>query len=569
MKIYDIYAVQDSTKGNLWYMGFEIGDLNQNTKKIQVTIKNNNKSFYKFELNRFELNTFENEYYYWFKLDNFNPSNPLIKISDLNNSNVQVSESITLISAAARPLLQNPPLVSFNPDYGKIEVKFNPYAKSLAIKNDNGIQIPTLQNNYLDSENKSVKIYDNTQSTAFSVVENFNNSDINLTGDITYLDYKINSEVPFRLFRQNEKNEIFKVATITPGDNYIYVDSVIEQYGVYRYGVQLIDKGIPNSGICWSEEIRCDFEDMILSDGERILRVRYNPQMSTFKTIIQEQKVDTINRQFPFFFRNGNIKYKEFAINGLISYHADEELAFLTEEEKAAFEFEESGKREKTKAASSLASRLYDETYLERKYKLAVEAWLNNGRPKLLRTTTEGTYLIRLMNVSLSPMEQLGRLLHSFSATGYEINKYDDINILCRYGIITPHYSIKNIPTSPVNPSTLTFNLPIGLDSSSNVVLYPIRDFITTLTYKGKKNNNGDMFIYSAVGGIETKRIEIDSSLEENDIVELLNLLTAEINANKYITRAIKQSSKTPITCTITIDYSSVPPASTSGGGAS
>lgn len=562
MVIYDIYAVQDSSKGNLWYMGFEIGALENSTKKIQVTIVNNESSLNEFELNRFELNTFEEDgYYYWFKLElekNFVPINPQISILELNNSNVQVSKSITFISAAAQPLLQNQPSVNFNPDYGKIEVKFNPYAKTLAITKKGAsatqIKIPIQQDNYRDTKATDNKLYLNTQSTIFEEVS-FENATTLDSGDITYLEYKINSEVPFRLFRQNEKNEIFKVATITPEENYTYIDSVIEQYGVYRYGVQLIDTGIPNSGICWSEEIQCDFEDMILSDGERILRVRYNPQMSTFKTVIQEQKVDTINRQFPFFFRNGNIKYKEFAINGLISYHADEELAFLTEKEKAAFKFEESGKREKTKAESSLASRLYDETYLERKYKLAVEAWLNNGKPKLLRTTTEGTYLIRLMNVSLSPIEQLGRLLHSFSATGYEINKCDDINILCRYGVITPHYLTNAISTSEEtsfdNSSTLTFNLPVGLDSSSNVVLYPIRDFITELTYTATEN---DMFIYSTSEGVKTGNLTLNSD---------------NLNINKFITRAIKQSSETPITCTIIIDYSSVFPAPASGGGAS
>lgn len=557
MKIYDIYAVQDSTKENLWYVGFEIGELENSTKKIQITITDD-KYLNKFELNRFELNTFENGYYYWFKLDNFNPTNPEIEISDLNNSNVQVSEAITLISAAAQPLLQNPLLVSFNPDYGKIEVKFNPYAKTLVVAEEvdgvTKIKIPAQQNNYRDAV-ADIKLYSNTQSTTFKKVT-FNNAITLLEpGDITYLEYKIKSDIPFRLFRQNEKNEIFKVATIIPKNNYTYVDSVIEQYGVYRYGVQLIDTGIPNSGICWSEEIQCDFEDMILSDGERILRVRYNPQMSTFKTVIQEQKVDTINRQFPFFFRNGNIRYKEFAISGLISYHADEELAFLTKDEKEDFKFEESGKREKTEAESSLASKRYDETYLERKYKLAVEAWLNNGKPKLLRTTTEGTYLIRLMNVSLSPIEQLGRLLHSFSATGYEINKCDDINILCRYRVITPHYltnaSWTSEETSFDNSSTLTFNLPVGLDSSSNVVLYPIRDFITQLAYTATTD---DMFIYNTSEGVKTGSLTLNSD---------------NLNINKFITRAIKQSSETPITCTITIDYSSVFPASPSEGGAS
>jgi hypothetical protein len=56
----------------------------------------------------------------------------------------------------------------------------------------------------------------------------------------------------------------------------------------------------------------------------------------------------------------------------------------------------------------------------ERAFKLAVLEWLNNGKPKLFRSPAEGNYVVRIMNVSLSPDDKLSRMLHTFSATGYE-----------------------------------------------------------------------------------------------------------------------------------------------------
>jgi hypothetical protein len=47
--------------------------------------------------------------------------------------------------------------------------------------------------------------------------------------------------------------------------------------------------------------------------------------------------------------------------------------------------------------------------------------WLNNGKTKLLKTTAEGNYLVRLLNVSLQPTDSLGRMLHTFNATAIEI----------------------------------------------------------------------------------------------------------------------------------------------------
>jgi hypothetical protein len=60
---------------------------------------------------------------------------------------------------------------------------------------------------------------------------------------------------------------------------------------------------------------------------------------------------------------------------------------------------------------------------------------LNNGEPKLYRSPTEGNYIVRLMNNSLSPMDQVGRMLHSFQTNAYEIADYNYEN-LNNYGFI-------------------------------------------------------------------------------------------------------------------------------------
>ena len=69
----------------------------------------------------------------------------------------------------------------------------------------------------------------------------------------------------------------------------------------------------------------------------------------------------------------------------------------------------------------------------ERKFKLSVLEWLTNGEPKLFRSPAEGNYVVRLMNTSLSPNDTLGRMLHTFSSTGYEIMD-NTIDNLKNYG---------------------------------------------------------------------------------------------------------------------------------------
>ena len=55
--------------------------------------------------------------------------------------------------------------------------------------------------------------------------------------------------------------------------------------------------------------------------------------------------------------------------------------------------------------------------------------WLTDGKPKIFRSPTEGNFIVRLMNVSLTPLDNLGRMLHSFNCTAYEIAEYNYENL--------------------------------------------------------------------------------------------------------------------------------------------
>lgn len=175
--------------------------------------------------------------------------------------------------------------------------------------------------------------------------------------------------------------------------------------------------------------IVADFEDIFLSDGERQLCVKFNPKVSTFKETIQESKINTIGGRFPITFRNGNSRYKEFALAGLLSYEMDNNYLFI--EDKFYLidkETRQSSNQTHTNDGVFLTPGL--RVSLEKQFKLEVLNWLNNGKPKLFRSPTEGNYIIYLTNISLTPNDQLGRMLHSFSAQAYEIAEYNPVNLL-------------------------------------------------------------------------------------------------------------------------------------------
>ncbi|MBO7079309.1 MAG: hypothetical protein J6W64_05815 [Bacilli bacterium] len=137
---------------------------------------------------------------------------------------------------------------------------------------------------------------------------------------------------------------------------------------------------------------------MYLSDATHLLRIRFNPNISTFKPTILESKLDTIGNKYPYIFRNGIVNYKEFALTGLLSYLMDDKNTFLAFEDSIYALLDKSSRPATPGWVRGALIDLTDLTstniHYEKEFKLKVLNWLTNGKPKLLRSPTEGTYIV-------------------------------------------------------------------------------------------------------------------------------------------------------------------------------
>lgn len=302
----------------------------------------------------------------------------------------------------------------------------------------------------------------------------------------------------FRITRASDRDNYFTWDEILrfnltggyPSD-YIFRDFTVEQGVPYRYRIQQynihdvfsnpiyltysLDDEKAGLGKCGEEKIIIpDFEDMFLYDGERQLKIRFNPKVSSFKNTIPEQKIETIGSKYPFIFRNGQVCYKEFPIAGLLTFQSDNTISFFNmEEAEIAGILTPIYGRGRTNTSTPMemfndssghfvgekhstiveypagavirkdheyawvpGSGYEDKEYVEvrqnkdltsenimgeRYFKLKVLDWLSNGEIKLFRSPTEGNYLVRLLNVSMTPQDALGRMIHQFTCTAYEI----------------------------------------------------------------------------------------------------------------------------------------------------
>lgn len=215
-----------------------------------------------------------------------------------------------------------------------------------------------------------------------------------------------------------------------PIDGLLYTDYTVEQGIEYIYALQQYnDNQLYSSKIC-SEPITADFEDCFLFDGTKQLKIKYNMKMNKLNKNLQENKIDTIGSKYPYIFKNGNTEYKDFPIQGLISYFMDDEHLFMKEEELLT--------EEKT------INYTTDNIAQERLFKTKVFDWLTDGNVKLFRSPTEGNFIVRLLKTSLSPEVKLGRLLHNFSCNAYEVADYTGTNLI-NFGFLPQMIQNKNI----------------------------------------------------------------------------------------------------------------------------
>ena len=299
------------------------------------------------------------------------------------------------------------------------------YYIQYSIKTINNLDLSTPRYRVMRKTSINPEIQASIQATL-----NFENGyvDINLIGTKNQYDLETSVTGAFLVSRACSDNDFkiwdeisrFKLQAQNPS-RWLWRDFTVEQGKTYKYAIQQYNDAGLYSNRLESNEIYVDFEHAFLYDGNKQLKINYNTKVSSLKINLLESKIDTIGSRYPYIFRNGNVYYREFPISGLISCLMDEENLFIDEEQSISYE----------KSTDLIGENLYK----ERIFKTKVLEWLTNGEPKIFRSPTEGNFIVRLLNVSLTPTDQLGRMLHTFNCTAYEIADFT-YKVLNEYNFI-------------------------------------------------------------------------------------------------------------------------------------
>lgn len=242
-------------------------------------------------------------------------------------------------------------------------------------------------------------------------------------------------------------------------------DNTVSSLVWYQYSAQFENSAGAFTPVKNSQVFLPEFYDAILSRGEKQYNIKYNYTVSNMKPVVNRAKIDTLGGRYPKFAENAILNYKQFSIKGMISAEADAYQKFL--EKKKVYSGNLNNYYSAYKENSNIkdlarndfqewikdTSRDYPQSNMvgdtsyrfltttendwmwEREFREELVEWLNDGEPKLYRSMPEGSMVVMLTDVNLTPMQGRSRLNWDFTATVYEIAEADSLELLDSLGI--------------------------------------------------------------------------------------------------------------------------------------
>ena len=191
-------------------------------------------------------------------------------------------------------------------------------------------------------------------------------------------------------------------------------DFTIESGVLYKYEITYT-KGSSNY-VTVNRDVISVFDHAFLTGEGTQLCVKFNPNITNYKVNVSDGITTTIGGQYPYINRNGNMYYRSFSLSGTIAYEMDAEHQFATRSSIYGDYIDIYGTYFVNRYFNTRNDRV-----TQRKFRELVMNYLYDDVPKLFRSTPEGNVLVRLTDVTLTPNQQLGRMIYDFSCTATEI----------------------------------------------------------------------------------------------------------------------------------------------------
>lgn len=214
--------------------------------------------------------------------------------------------------------------------------------------------------------------------------------------------------------------------------NINWYDYTVESGIWYQYSAQQINKqGWRSTIIQTNNYVMINPQDLFLLHGGKQLKIRFDPQVNNFSHTLAESLNQTIGSKYPYIIRNGNVNYRTFTLSGTISAFMDIRQNLMEASKKDLYGSYLNNYQDYNNMNNI---NLYKDTIYEKKFRDKVIEFLYANNVKLFKSDTEGNILVKLMNITFSPNNDLSRHIYSFSCTAYQVDEFTYQNCV-KYGV--------------------------------------------------------------------------------------------------------------------------------------
>jgi hypothetical protein len=349
------------------------------------------------------------------------------------------------------------------------------------------------------------------------------------------------------------------LTTTTSSKKYFY-DYFIEPGMLYKYKFQSATINSSGDIISRGASTTTSIQPQIIPDftgsflyGKNDIQINfiYNGQLSGLREVKKDAFIETIGGKFPFIIRNSNLGYKQFNFTALITHVSDptRSLGGLTYTELLSNLKRDSdnnyilsldaknrdineryedyilnGPNIFTSSTSSYATlsiygknNINQQNYLQRSDNFLVEKqfrkkiidWLSNGEAKVFKSDTEGLILVKLTDITFEPVNELGRVLYSFSCTMTQIGELTYENLI-KYGLKKKKYdkddlyllsNINDFPVSWIQNSYYPSSQYFYVTDTNEIRFYLVQTTGTTGTTTPSSIQNDVSATYTSSSG--------------------------------------------------------------------
>ena len=270
--------------------------------------------------------------------------------------------------------------------------------------------------------------------------------------------------------------------SVEMGEDYQYIACYVDVDGkVIGTVVDVYDWGYENPGYARLMDMDAT---VFLTTRKHQLRLQGGVNVTSLKRNTNDNFQTTIGSKYPYYSRNGQMNYRTFSLQGMVSINFDPTASFMRNDKdnglwwdndsgsklvvlnrdlygEVQFSLSRRRTQELARGENESISMLGGENardvfgpktvydnyyyrnittnlntaktgenfYIERKFREFVMEWLSDGKPKLFRSETEGNMIVMITAATFTPQDKSARMTYSMSCTVTEIAEYNLENL--------------------------------------------------------------------------------------------------------------------------------------------